>query len=327
MAKPSVVVVGASAGGVEAFEELIRQLPEGFPAAVFLLLHSNANTPNTLPDLLQARSALTVEGAEDRKEILPGHVYVAVPDHHLRVESGVMRVARGPKENRHRPSIDVLFRSAAAAYGSQVVGVVLTGLLDDGAAGLMMIHRAGGTTIVQDPDDAAFSSMPQSALQMVDPDFTVPLARIPDILVKLAAGEKPARIPISRTEKITTMPIRDETEKKPGTPSVYTCPECSGTLWEVKNGNLDHYECRVGHAYSLGSLVEAKGEALEQALWVALRTLEERASLERRMAQRARERKHTGVAQRWEDQAHSKDEYVGLLREVLLHPTEPAVNE
>ncbi len=341
MTNRDLIVIGASAGGVEAYQQLIPLLPSDLPAAVLLVLHTGHDTPRTLAGILGAHSLLPVEDAEDGTRLEPGHVYVGVPNYHLRVEDSRMRLTLGPKENRHRPSVDTLFRSAAQAKGAAVIGVVLTGLLDDGSAGLAVIKAHGGVAVVQDPDDAIFDSMPRSAMEAAGPDYVVPLEKMASLLVRLTKGEAPAPAPhlAARSRKskgVATMPRRTvppdhqptPTENKPGAPSVYTCPECSGTLWQVSNGEVERYECRVGHAYSLASLVEAHSEAVEEALWVALRTLEESASLSRRMAERAREKRHNGLATRWEDLARGKEENAQLLRGILTRAAEqPAVNQ
>lgn len=181
-----IIVIGASAGGVTALAQLARQFSARFPAAVFITLHIPANMPSMLPNILNYAGPLTALHPDDGAEIAAGHIYVAPPDHHLLVMQSHMRVVKGPKENRHRPSIDALFRSAALAYGPRVVGVVLTGSLDDGAAGLLAIQQCGGITVVQDPKDALYPSMPQSALELVDTDYCLPLAEIGPLLTQLA---------------------------------------------------------------------------------------------------------------------------------------------
>jgi len=282
LATPKIVVIGASAGGVEALQQLVGMLPAGFPAAVFVVLHSGSDTPNVLPQILARSSVLPVTVAKEGAPVETGHITVSVPDRHLVLDDGHVAVMMGPKENRHRPSIDALFRSAAESYGPDVVGVVLTGLLDDGAAGLIEIKEHGGVGLVQDPEEALFSSMPRSAIESDHPDYVLPLVGIAEALVKLTdrKGKEPTKVtkhgdtngrngkrrkeqePNGAREPM----VAQSDEKKGGPPSVYTCPECSGTLWELQSGKLARYECRVGHAYSLSSLVEGNTEALEQAM-------------------------------------------------------------
>jgi len=324
-AERDMVVMGASAGGVEAYQRVLSGLPENFPAAVCLVLHVGSEAPSALAQVLGRYAKLPVIQAEDGAQIRPAHVYVAPADHHLLIDPGKMRVLHGPKENRHRPSIDVLFRSAANAYGSRVIGVVLTGSLDDGTAGLQAIMRNGGKAIVQHPDDALFPSMPLNAIEL-GPEYVVPLAEIPDLLIELTAAEVkvpaesalPKKTPKSAKKVEVARMGLSPNDEKPGDPSPFSCPECSGVLWEARDGKLIRFECRVGHAYSMASLVEEHGDTVERALWIALRSLDEGASIARRMAANARERKHAGLAKRYEEQARSKEEHASVLRQVLL---------
>ncbi|MHB8597769.1 MAG: chemotaxis protein CheB [Ktedonobacteraceae bacterium] len=186
MPEHDIIVIGASAGGVEALITLTATLPPNLQAAVFIVLHIPAQSPSMLPDILNRAGSLKVVSATDNAKIEYGHIYVAPPDFHLLVESEHIRVVSGPRENRHRPAIDPLFRSAASAYGSRVMGVILTGSLDDGTAGLQAIKRCGGLAIVQDPQDALFPSMPLSALANVQVDYTLPLAQIGPLLGNLS---------------------------------------------------------------------------------------------------------------------------------------------
>jgi len=209
------------------------------------------------------------------------------------LEDGRVRVTRGPKENRHRPAIDPLFRSAARWYGPRVIGVVLTGSLDDGTAGLLAVKQRGGIAIVQDPADAVAASMPRSALEIVNVDYVEPLDRIAPLLQKLVAVEvtengtgKSLRLK-KETEFAELEMDAIEDENRTGTPSQFACPECGGVLWEMEGETLLRFRCRVGHAYTAGSLGVEQSEAVESALWAAMRALEEGASLAQRMAKKA----------------------------------------
>jgi two-component system chemotaxis response regulator CheB len=276
-----IVVVGASAGGVEALSQLARGLPPQIPAAIFVVLHTPPFGNSVLPLILKRAGRLPVAHARDGEPIQTGRIYVAPPDHHLLVGRGFVRLVRGPRENRNRPAVDPLFRTAARAYGRRVVGVVLSGTLDDGTAGLMAIKRLGGVAIVQDPDDALFAGMPQSAIENVEVDHVVPLDFVADLLDKLA------REPVEETEEESVPEDLDkeaaiealdlaaiENGERPGTPSTFACPECGGTLWELQEGELTRFRCRVGHAFSPDSLLAEQSEALETALWSAFRALE-----------------------------------------------------
>ncbi len=323
MPESRIIVIGASAGGVNALQQLLAPLPAKLPASIFITTHLSSDGRSYLPDILQRATGLTVVPAQDQQTIAPGHIYVAVPDCHLLVHRGYIRVLRGPRENRHRPAIDPMFRSAARNYGPRVVGIVLTGLRDDGAAGLLAIHRANGTTIVQDPSDAEFGDMPRAAMHYAEPDHVATLAEIPELLVKLVGAEAPATAtPVSKDLKYETdimesnmNSVRDD--ERPGEPSSYVCPECSGTLYEIKDGDMLRFRCRVGHAYSPESVVEAKSEATEAALWAALRSLEESAHLSRRLADRV----STDLRGRFLEEASSKEQHASLLRDILTHDT------
>ena len=319
-----VIAVGASAGGVEALIALVSSLPADLPAAIFLVLHIPAQSPSLLPGILNRAGPLHALHPADSEAIHQGHIYIAPPDHHLLVEEGIVRVVRGPKENRHRPAIDTLFRSAARTYGTRVVGVVLTGSMDDGTAGLLAIKRRGGVTVVQDPRDALFSSMPQSAIAHVEVDHVVPLSGIGPLLVQLTYEQAAAqeRYPISKVMEMETKlaamdtPIEQDGEHV-GTPSVFSCPECGGVLWEVHDGNLLRFRCRVGHAYSVDSILAGQTEAVEEALWTALKTLEESASFSRRLAMDARKGGKEWLAKRFDEKVQKAEQHAAVIRQVL----------
>jgi two-component system chemotaxis response regulator CheB len=182
-----IVVIGGSAGGIDALRSLLAQLPANFSAPICIVLHTSPESPGLVPEILGRATPLAVTLASDGSRLQPGHVYVAPPDRHLLVEPGRVRVTKGPREHRFRPAIDPLFRSAAQVYGPAAVAVVLTGNLDDGTAGLWTIKKLGGIAVVQDPDDAVFSEMPLHAMKGVKPDHVVPLSRIPSVLVRVTA--------------------------------------------------------------------------------------------------------------------------------------------
>lgn len=320
-----VIVVGASAGGVEALRRLVGSLPADLSAAVFLVLHIPAQSPSLLPEILSRSGPLRALHPTDGEAIQHRRIYVAPPDHHLLVEDGFVRVVRGPRENRHRPAIDPLFRSAARAYGPRVVGVILTGSLDDGTAGLLAIKRRGGVAIVQDPDDAMYASMPRSALAHVDVDHVLVLSKIGPVLARLtreqAAVEMKYLVPtdMEMETKLAAMDMSAmHNEEHVGTPSVYSCPECHGVLWELHDGNLLRFRCRVGHAYSVDSILAGQSEVVEDALWAALKTLEESLSLSRRMAKDAREGGKDWLASRFEEKAQEVEQHAILIQQVLL---------
>lgn len=324
MSGHDIIVVGASAGGVEALRKLVSTLPGELPAAFFVVLHIPAQSPSLLPEILSRFGPLPAHHPADGEAILYGHIYIAPPDHHLLIEEDSVRVVRGPKENRHRPAIDPLFRSAARVYGTRVVGVVLTGSLDDGTAGLMAIKRRGGVAVVQDPEDALYSSMPRSALAHVDVDYVLPLSEISQTLVQLAgepAAEAIGGVPedMEMETKLTAMDTNTlHNSEHVGTPSVFSCLECGGVLWELRDGNLLRFRCRVGHAYSVDSVLSGQAEVVESALWAALKTLEESVSLSRRMANDACEGGKARLAQRFEEKMQDAAQQAEVIRQVLI---------
>jgi two-component system chemotaxis response regulator CheB len=259
---------------------------------------------------------MQVEVAENDLPIQYGHMYVSVPDCHLVLEPDRMRLVRGPMENRHRPSIDALFRSAAKALGSRVIGVVLSGYLDDGSAGLYSIKRAGGLAIVQDPKDALVSSMPENAIAATQVDYICPATEIPDLLGRLV--KQPLKPEIVSAAAHESGNGKDELVDPKGTPSAYTCPECHGTLWEVQEGRLLRYACRIGHSFTMESMLQDQSEATERAVWAALRALDERADLSRRMEQRALASGLEIVANRYRQLAQSAEKDAAVLRKLLL---------
>src|SRR4051795_11755056 len=285
-----LVVIGASAGGVDGLQELVRGLPPEFPAAILVVLHVPSTGTSVLPQILSRQGPLDAVFATDGTPYERGQIYVAPADHHLLVHDGRLRLSQGPRENGHRPAIDPLFRSAARAAGARCIGVVMSGLLDDGAAGLRFIKDHGGVAVVQDPEDAMFPSMPRAALDTTEVNGVAAAAALPALLGRLIdetlpiANEPPAARRLSDGAADEDGQDRVEIEDPAATaallsgpPSALTCPECGGALWEHEEGGALRYACHVGHAYSLSSLVEEQGRGLEMTLWSAVRSLEERA--------------------------------------------------
>jgi two-component system chemotaxis response regulator CheB len=335
VAKHDTIVIGASAGGVEALLAIASALPPGLPASVFIVLHQPPNGTSVLPALLSRAGPLPATHAEDGELIRRGYIYVAPPDVHMLIEGRRIRLARGPRENRHRPSADPLFRSAARYARERAVGVILTGSLDDGSAGLLAIKRNGGIAVVQDPNDALFPGMPQNALAVTAVDHCLPLAeigpRLVHIVTESTGGEEAAMS--EREEDIdyeTRIAQADmdaiEAQERPGTPSQFGCPECGGVLWEVENDQIVRFRCRVGHAYSSQSLLESQTEGLEAALWSALRALEEKASLTRRLAERARAQSQLAAAARFSEQMQTAEGHAETIRTLLLSGNRPGTS-
>lgn len=277
-----IVVVGTSAGGIEALRVLAAALPEEFPAPICVVLHTAPQSPGVLPEILSRAGPLQASTATNGERLRPGHIYVAPPDFHLVIEPGKLRVTKGPKENRFRPAIDPLFRSAAQVYGPGAIGVLLTGSLDDGTAGLGTVKQLGGTAIVQDPADALFPSMPRSAIQHVKVDHIVRLVEVAPLLVRLTTApvqarlseEQPVTVQIEVEIAVGNNPI-DAGLEHIGEPSPFACPECHGVLLRLKEGSFARFRCHTGHAYSATSLLAAVNEQIEASLWTSIRALDE----------------------------------------------------
>jgi two-component system chemotaxis response regulator CheB len=321
-----IVVIGASAGGVEALIKLVRGLPADLPAALCVVLHIPAHAPSMLATILNRVSALQAVQPVDGTTIRHGHIYVAPPDHHLIVETGHLRLTRGPKENQNRPAVDPLFRSAALAYGPRVIGVVLTGALDDGTAGLNAIKQRGGIAVVQDPQEAFYPSMPEHAMEYTQVDACLPILDIVAYLARVVgedAGDN-TMYPVTRelqTEVgVSKMETNATSENQfDGKPSAFSCPECGGVLWELRDRELVRFRCRVGHAFSPESMQAAQTESLEYALWTALKTLQEGANLSLRMVQRARQAGNLKTAELFQRRAQEALDKAAIVRDALLN--------
>lgn len=279
------MVIGSSAGGLEALTKLMAQLPRGFLAPIFLVQHMSADTSgDALLRALKRASALVCERAKHGASFENGHVYLAPPDHHLMIARGKMLVTKGPRENRSRPAIDPLFRSAAVAYRTKVVGVVLTGYLDDGTAGMLAIKRCGGVCVVQDPKDAAYPDMPQNVLNQLEADHVVPLSSMGALLEQLLGrkARKDRAVPadIAIEARIAERVLSDlPAVEAVGDQVPFNCPNCGGVLWEVAEGRALRYRCHTGHAFTSSVLLAEQSAKIEETLWVALRMFEERRNL------------------------------------------------
>jgi two-component system, chemotaxis family, protein-glutamate methylesterase/glutaminase len=296
-----VVVIGASAGGVEALTKVIRTLPLELPAAVFVVLHLAPGGYSVLASILDRAGPMPASAAQDGEKFERGHIYVCPPDVHMLVVDGEINLTRGPRENGHRPAIDPLLRSVARAFGARAIGVILSGTLDDGTAGLAFLKARGGGAIVQDPDDALYSGMPASAIAHVDVDRVVPAGGVADAICALIDEPIPLMGAVGGTDDPISDPnepdlvtmLPDETLiKEHGMATNLTCPECGGVLNLYENGSLMRFGCQVGHTYSPDSLFNGQAQSVESAMWAAIRTLEERADLLRRMARRSQQQ-HT----------------------------------
>jgi two-component system, chemotaxis family, protein-glutamate methylesterase/glutaminase len=290
MQRKDIIVIGTSSGGIDALKELVSGLPRDLKAAIFITLHVAPYSLGILPEILERAGDLPAANARDWERFEPGRIYVAPPDRHLLVEgSGHTRITRGPRENRFRPAVDPLFRSAAHAFGPRVVGVVLTGWLDDGTAGLYAVKERGGTAAVQHPDDAFAPAMPLNAIKHVEVDHILPLKEIAPLLVRLSethAAEEGA-YPVSDKLKTEVKIAREDNAIESGVmrlgePSNYACPECHGVLLQLKEGRGVRFRCHTGHAYSVDSLLAEITDKTEDSLWTTIRALEEGALFMRR---------------------------------------------
>jgi two-component system chemotaxis response regulator CheB len=301
MPKIDMIAIGASAGGVETLQQLVSQLPPGLPAAVFVVMHLAPRSRSFLPEILKRAGKLPACHPRDGETIEHGRIYVAPPDHHLVVEREHLHLGRGPKEQRQRPSINVTLRSAAQAYGARVAGVVLTGTLDDGTAGLWEVKRRSGIAVVQNPEEALFPSMPLSALREIEIDHTVRIPEMGPLLTRLANGDGAQR------------PAGNGGTPMEPTLTDLTCPDCRGTIWEVSRGSGSEFSCRVGHTYSAKTMLAEHYATQEKALYAAMVALEEGASLAKRLADRI----GPEVSESLRNEARDRENEAEALRKLL----------
>ncbi len=301
------IVIGASAGGMAALKELVAQLPEDFPAPIFIVNHMGMNTTGeALAHVLNQNGRLPCEQARDKQTFRNGQIYLAPPDQHMLIDHGKILVTKGARENRSRPAIDPLFRSAAVAYGNRVIGIILTGYLDDGTSGMMAIKRCGGVCIAQDPEEAAYPDMPRSVIANVGADYCVPISEMGELLAELLARELPERKPVPDDivieAKIALRVLSDlPAVEALGHQVPYNCPDCGGVLWQMAEGNLLRYRCHTGHAFTSLALLAQQTEKIEETLWVALRMFEERQNLLVTMSKNESKKMPSSISQRAKD--------------------------
>ena len=314
-----LVVVGASAGGGSALEDLVAGLAPTMRAAVLVVLHVPATGVSVVPDVLRRAGAVDVDAAVDRMPLRRGRVLVAPQDRHLLVDGATVRLSRDARVNGHRPAIDPLFESAARAFGPRVLGVLLSGTLDDGVAGLGAIREAGGVAAVQDPDEAAHSGMPRAAIAAGVVDHVLPVAALRKVVSSTIANGSDVLVPDGADDPADVVGPEAAGERIGDmTPSAMACPHCGGTLWEGDTGGVPQYECRVGHRYSPDSLFHAQADTLDDALWAAHRALLEQADLARRMARRMRRAGSDASALRYDRTAGDADRRAEIVHEALM---------
>jgi two-component system, chemotaxis family, protein-glutamate methylesterase/glutaminase len=315
-----IIVVGTSAGGLQTLDQLVAQLPPKLPASLFIVQHmAPHNSGEPLVRRLQRHQAFDVALARSGDRFKAAHIYIAPPDHHLLVKRDRLLVTKGARENRSRPAVDPLFRSAAVAHGSRVIGVVLTGLLDDGTAGLIAIQRCGGMTVVQAPQDAAYPGMPQNAIDNVDVDYCVPIADMGALLERLVVQPhgKQKRVPADiRTEaRIAERVMSDIAQVNGlGTQVPYNCPNCGGVLWKM-GADGKRYRCHTGHSFTASALLVSQSEKIEELLWISLRMFEERKNLLNSMVKTA---VHPRLKSATRQRAKETQGYIDRIRAMLL---------
>jgi two-component system chemotaxis response regulator CheB len=319
----NIVVIGASAGGIKAVTQLVNNLPADLPMAVFIVIHmSKQSQALVIVERLQKLTSYNCNVATNDEDIKAGYIYLAPADQHLFLKPGKIRLLHGPHENRWRPSIDVLFRSAAAAYDSHVTGVILSGLLDDGTSGMSAIKRSGGICIVQEPSEAEYDDMPLNVINNVAVDHRVLIQDMGYIIADVLS--KPStNIPIPEDVKmeaaITERLISDITEmEKLGNHSNYTCPDCGGGLWEIENNGHKRYRCHTGHVYTALNLLEKQGEQMEESIWISIRMLEERRNLLLNMPGRDKSSVSADLANDYQRRADELAVHVERLKSFLI---------
>ena len=312
-----LVVMGASAGGVEALRALVAHLPADLPATVLVVLHVPRGGFSALPSILRRSGPLAAEVAFDGAPLRRGQIFVAPTDHHLLVAEGRVRLSRGPTDNGHRPAIDPLFRSAARAMGSRVIGVVLSGTLDDGSTGLASIAAHGGIALVQKPTDALYSGMPTSALELVPTAEVATAAELGPLVARHTGDDVPWPPPAPEFDPNPVDLVNSGTREVGDPPPVFACPTCQGGLYEIRSRDAIWYRCRIGHLWSPQSLLDEQGNALEAALWMALRSLAEKAALARRMAKAGHARGSEFAATRYTARAIEAESAAKLIGELI----------
>ena len=325
VSKPrDIVVIGGSAGAIEALSKLVSFLPAELDAALFVVVHTFPVGESLLPSILGRESRMLAKVPEDGEAIECDRIYVAPRDCHMLLEPGRIKLNSGPKESGHRPAIDPLFRSAAHAYGEKVVGVVLSGTLDDGSTGLRVIRRHGGTAMVQDPGEALFPQMPRNAIEAAHPQHVAPVEQMAWLIANHTrksrkGGEIQLAVDTSISPNGGQTPIG--ADDVPGTPTGIACPECHGVIWAAADEDGPEFRCRVGHAYSADALLEAHSESVEGALWAGARALEEQASLSKHLARKAERRGDHLSAARLSERSKNAEQQAGMIETMLLKRT------
>jgi two-component system chemotaxis response regulator CheB len=327
MANRDILAIGTSAGGFEALRFLAGEFSHDFPASVVVVIHLSSQFRSALDAILTQAGPLPASFAVDGEKLERSHVYIAPAERHLIVERGHVRLGSGPRENNARPALDPLFRSAALCCGPRTVGAVLTGTLGDGAAGLSALKQSGGVTVVQDPSDAAFAEMPTTALIRSRPDHVVGLAGMPALFEKLVREPAGEAMPHATGLEYEVNVARDgrgsiSEMDRIGRRSVLACPDCHGVMWEIDEGELVRYRCHVGHAYSAEIMSLALDENLKRAFGSALRALDERVALARKLEAQATTSGRTAIAMSWAEKAVEFEAEAQVIRDSIRRTDE-----
>lgn len=325
-ASGQIVVLGASAGGLKAITALIRQLPADFGAPILIVQHISADAiGNVLRDTLNNLGTLKCLHAAHGMGVKAGHIYLAPPNYHLMIDkSGKLLVTKGAQENRSRPAIDPLFRSAAAAFGNRATGIILTGYLDDGTSGLIAIQRCGGTCIVQDPADADYPDMPVNALNQISADYCLPIAQMGSVLTgllqrKLAKNKAIPKDIIREVGIVERIQSDLASVNSLGEQVPFNCPGCGGVLWKMDHGDSVRYRCHTGHAYTASVLLSEQNRKIEETMWTALRMFEEKRNLLTTVAAQ-----HQGaMAASAKERASNAQVHIDRIRAILASDDKP----
>jgi len=318
----NIIVIGASAGGIGAVKKMVMGLSADLDAAFVVVLHlSTKSNAQNIADILQKQTSLRCLVARDNMLIESGNMYLAPQDNHLMVKAGLLKVNQGPHENKYRPSIDVLFRSAAVSYGNRTIGIILTGMLEDGTSGMWAVKSCGGICIVQDPVEAEYPDMPQSVINKVQADYRVYLDAIPVIIKKIVANALPPSVPVPSGLKVEAeiteqMMSHIEQLEQIADHSNFVCPDCGGGLWAIKNDPTHRYRCHTGHVYTEKLLAELQDAKIEESVWVSIRMLEEKSNMSLLMKERNSD--DPVRAQYYQNRINDIDAHVNRLKKLLI---------
>lgn len=335
MAKRNIIVIGASAGGFEVLKEIVSDFPADFDAAVFIVWHMSPDVRGILPHALSRVGKLPAANARDHESIKNGRIYVAPPDHHMILEKDTIRISRGPKENRFRPAIDPLFRSAAFSHKNRVIGVILSGALDDGTAGLWAIKQRGGIAVVQEPGEAEVPQMPESAIAAVHVDYILPAADIGSKLIQLTEEEvkeinfdnMEANDKIKNEIKASLSEAASDYMFLGGKLTPYTCPECHGVLSSIKEGGRLRFRCHTGHAFSADSLLAAISESIEESFWSTIRNVQESVFLLNHMGDHFAEVNEPRIAANFFKKAQEARKNCDMIRKIVFEHEQLSIDK